>query len=134
MPDASATITQRFESLNDWRGKLLQRLRKLIHEADPAIVEECKWVKPSNPTGTPTFSHDGIVCTGEHYKQVVKLTFARGASLADPKGLFNASLEGNARRAIDIREGETLDEAAFKQLIRAAVAANTAAIAQRKKK
>ncbi len=130
---ASAKITRRFQDLGDWRGTTLARIRELIHEADPAIQEEWKWVKASNP-GTPVWSHDGIVCTGEAYKQVVKLTFARGASLKDPKKLFNASLEGNARRAIDIHEGETINEAAFKQLIREAVAANSAALAERKTK
>ena len=127
---ASAFIDERIKQLGDWRGETLARLRKLIHDADPDIQEECKWVKASNP-GTPVWSHDGIVCTGESYKQVVKLTFARGASLDDPKKLFNSSLEGNVRRAIDIREGEKIDEAAFKQLIRAAVAANSAALAER---
>jgi hypothetical protein len=106
-------------------------MRKLIHEADPKIVEERKWVKASNPGGVPVWSHDGIVCTGERYKQAVKLTFARGAAIEDPKKLFNSSLEGNVRRAIDIREGEKINEAAFKQLIRAAVAANSAVVAER---
>jgi hypothetical protein len=128
--EAMAKITQRIEDLGGWRGKTLAHLRKLIHDADPDIVEEFKWVKPSSP-GTPVFSHDGIVCTGEAYKEVVKLTFARGASLEDPKKLFNSSLEGNVRRAIDIREGEKINEAGIKQLIRAAVAANSAALAQR---
>jgi hypothetical protein len=123
---ASANITRRIEELGDWRGATLAHMRQLIHEADPAIVEEWKWM------GTPIWSHDGIVCTGESYKQVVKLTFARGASLDDPKRLFNSSLEGNTRRAIDLREGEKINETAFKQLIRAAVAANSAAQAQRK--
>jgi hypothetical protein len=107
-------------------------MRKLIHEADPDIVEEWKWEKPSNP-GTPVWSHDGIVCTGESYKQCVKLTFARGASLDDKKKVFNSSLDGNARRAIDLHEGETVNEAAFKKLVRAAVEANRAALAGRKK-
>ena len=128
---ASVKITQRIEDLGDWRGKTLARLRQLIHDADPDILEEWKWAKPKSP-GTPVWSHDGIVCTGESYKQVVKLTFARGASLNDPKKLFNSSLEGNMRRAIDFREGEKINEAAFKQLIRAAVAANSAARAQSK--
>jgi hypothetical protein len=128
---ASAYIDEKIAGLDDWRGKTLAHLRKLIHEADPGIVEERKWVKPGNPGGVPIFSHDGIVCTGETYKQVVKLTFARGASIDDPKKLFNSSLEGNVRRAIDFREGEKINEAAFKQLIRAAVAANTAALAAR---
>lgn len=123
---ASKNITKRIEELGDWRGKTLAKMRQLIHDAEPEIEEEWKWM------GTPVFSHDGIVCTGESYKQVVKLTFARGASLADPRKLFNSSLEGNTRRAIDIREGEKLDEAALKALIRAAVAANTAARSKRK--
>jgi hypothetical protein len=127
---ASANITKRIQELADWRGETLARVRALIHDADPDIEEEWKWVKKSNP-GTPVWSHDGIVCTGESYKEVVKLTFARGASIEDPKKLFNSSLEGNARRAIDLREGEKIDEAAFTQLIRAAVAANSAARAQR---
>jgi len=128
---SSANITRRIEELGDWRSEILAHIRQLIHEADPGIVEECKWVKPSNPSGVPIWSHDGIVCTGESYKQAVKLTFARGAYLSDPKKLFNSSLEGNTRRAIDLREGEKIDEAAFKQLIRAAAAANQAARAQR---
>jgi hypothetical protein len=127
---ASANITKRIQELGDWRGETLARVRRLIHDADPDIEEEWKWVKLSKP-GTPVWSHDGIVCTGESYKEVVKLTFARGASVKDPKKLFNSSLEGNARRAIDLREGEKIDEAAFRQLIRAAVAANSAARAQR---
>lgn len=122
---ASANITQRIEELGDWRGETLTHVRRLIHDADPDIQEEWKWM------GTPVWSHDGIVCTGESYKQVVKLTFARGASLEDPKQLFNSSLEGNTRRAIDFREGEKINEAAFKQLICAAVAANAAVYAQR---
>jgi hypothetical protein len=122
---ASAKITQRIEDLGDWRGKTLARLRQLIHDADPGIQEEWKWM------GTPVWSHDGIVCTGESYKQVVKLTFARGASIKDPKKLFNSSLEGNVRRAIDFREGDKINEAAFKQLFRAAVAANSAARVRR---
>jgi hypothetical protein len=122
---ASANITQRFQELGDWRGETLAHVRQLIHDADPDIQEEWKW------RGVPVWSHDGIVCTGESYKQVVKLTFARGASIKDPKKLFNSSLEGNMRRAIDLREGEKINEAAFKHLIRAAVAANSAALAQR---
>ena len=125
--DASRNITKRIKELADWRGTMLAHVRQLIHDADPDIEEEWKW------RGVPVFSHDGIVCTGETHKQVVKLTFARGAALKDPKKLFNSSLEGNVRRAIDIREGEKVNEAAFKQLIRAAVAANTAARAARKK-
>jgi hypothetical protein len=124
--DASQNITKRIQELGDWRGETLARVRQLIHDADPGIQEEWKWAKASSP-GTPVWSHDGIVCTGESYKEVVKLTFARGASLEDPQGLFNASLGGNTRRAIDIREGGKLDEAAFKELIAAAVAANSAA-------
>jgi len=124
---ASAFIDAKINELGDWRGKTLAHLRKLIHDADPEIQEEWKW------RGTPVWSHDGIVCTGESYKQVVKLTFARGAAIEDPKKLFNSSLEGNVRRAIDIREGEKLNETAFKQLIRAAVAANSAARAAKKK-
>ncbi len=127
---ASANITRRIEELGDWRGETLAHVRQLIHDADPDIEEEWKWVKPSNP-GTPVWSHDGGVCTGELYKEVVKLTFFRGASIEDPKKLFNSSLEGNTRRAIDFREGEKINEDAFKQLIRAAVAANSAAHAQR---
>ncbi len=123
--DASANITKRIEELGDWRGETLAHLRRLIHDADPDVVEEWKWM------GTPIWSHDGIVCTGESYKQVVKLTFARGASLEDPKKLFNSSLEGNVRRAIDVREGEKINEAAFKKLIRAAVAENAAVLAER---
>jgi hypothetical protein len=118
---ASAKITKRIQELGDWRGKTLARVRRLIHDADPDIQEEWKW------RGTPVWSHDGGVCTGESYKQVVKLTFFRGASIADPKKLFNSSLDGNTRRAIDFREGEKINEAAFKRLIRAAVAANAAA-------
>ncbi len=123
---ASKNITKRIQELGDWRGETLARLRQLIHDADPEIEEEWKWAKASSP-GTPVWSHDGGVCTGESYKQVVKLTFFRGASLPDPKKLFNSSLEGNTRRAIDFREGEKLNEAAFKALIRSAVAANSAA-------
>ncbi|MGH9743067.1 MAG: DUF1801 domain-containing protein [Candidatus Acidiferrum sp.] len=130
MESASAFIDEKIKELGDWRGKTLAHVRQLIREADPEIEEECKWAKPSSP-GTPIWSHDGIVCTGESYKQVVKLTFARGASIKDPKKLFNSSLEGNVRRAIDLREGEKINEAAFKQLIHAAVAANSAARAQR---
>ena len=127
---ASANITKRIEELGDWRGEMLARVRQLIYEADPDIQEEWKWEKPTS-SGVPVWSHDGIVCTGETYKQVVKLTFARGASVEDPEKLFNASLEGNTRRAIDLREGETINEAAFTQLIRAAAAANSAALALR---
>jgi len=126
IPSARDKITARLAELDDWRGETLARVRQLIHDADPDIVEEWKWEKPTSG-GVPVWSHDGGVCTGESYKQVVKLTFFRGASLADPKKLFNSSLEGNTRRAIDVREGETIDATAFKQLIRAAVAANAAA-------
>ena len=122
---ASANITKRIQELGDWRGETLAHVRQLIHDADPDIQEEWKWM------GTPIWSHDGGVCTGESYKQVVKLTFFRGASLKDPKKLFNSSLEGNTRRAIDLREGEKINEAAFKQLIQAAVAANSAVRGQR---
>jgi len=121
---ASERIDQRIAELGDWRGETLSSMRKLIKEADPDVVEEVKWVKPTNP-GTPTWSHDGIICTGETYKSVVKLTFAKGASLKDPAKLFTSSLEGNTRRAIDIREGEEVDAGAFKSLIGAAVALNT---------
>jgi hypothetical protein len=127
---ASKKITKRIQELGDWRGETLARVRQLIHDADPEIEEEWKWEKPSSG-GTPVWSHDGGVCTGESYKQVVKLTFFRGASLKDPEKLFNSSLGGNTRRAIDIREGEKLNDAAFKELIRSAVAANSAARAQR---
>ena len=120
---ASARIDKRIAELEDWRGETLSRMRKLIKQADPNVVEEVKWVKPTNP-GVPTWSDDGIICTGETYKSVVKLTFAKGASLKDPAKLFNSSLEGNTRRAIDIHEGEKVDAAAFKALIRAAVALN----------
>ena len=130
MESAAAFIDERIKQLGDWRGKTLAHVRRLIHDADPDIQEEWKWAKPTNP-GTPVWSHDGIVCTGESYKQVVKFTFARGASIEDPQKLFNSSLEGNTRRAIDLREGEKIDEVAFRQLIRAAVAANSAAHAQR---
>jgi hypothetical protein len=117
-------IDARIDELGDWRGDMLSRLRALIRQADPAVVEEVKWRKPSNPAGVPVWSHGGIICTGETYKAVVKLTFARGAALKDPSGLFNSSLDGNVRRAIDIHEGETIDADAFKALIRAAVRLN----------
>ena len=125
---ATSLIDEKIAELGDWRGETLARMRKLIKEAIPDVVEEWKW------RGTPVWSHDGIVCTGESYKQVVKLTFARGASIEDPKKLFNSSLEGNTRRAIDIREGEKINEAAFKALIRSAVAANKEAQHSRRKK
>jgi hypothetical protein len=121
---ASRRIDEKIRSLNDWRGETLAEVRRIIHEADPEIVEEVKWVKPTNSSGVPVWSHAGLVCTAETYKEVVKLTFARGASLPDPKRLFNSSLEGNTRRAIDIREGETLDAEALAALIQAAVAEN----------
>jgi hypothetical protein len=121
---ASELISKRIAELGDWRGETLGRMRKLIGEADPGVVEELKWVKPSSP-GTPVWSHDGMICTGESYKDVVKLTFSKGASLEDPAGLFNSSLEGNARRAIDIHEGEEVDGSAFKALVREAVALNS---------
>jgi hypothetical protein len=123
MEFASAFIDQKIKELGDWRGKMLAKVRGIIHEADPEIVEERKWVKPTSP-GTPVFSHGGIVCTGETHKNVVKMTFARGAALQDPSGLFNSSLEGNVRRAIDLHEGDEVDEAALKDLIRDAVALN----------
>ena len=123
MESASVFIDEKIKELGDWRGKTLAKVRKLMHEADPEIVEEWKWVKPTSP-GTPVFSHGGIVCTGETHKNVVKMTFAKGAALKDPKGLFNSSLEGNVRRAIDIHEGDKVNEAALKDLIRAAVALN----------
>lgn len=122
---ASANITKRIRDLGDWRGETLAHVRQLIHDADPDIQEEWKWM------GTPVWSHNGGVCTGESYKEVVKLTFFRGASIKDPKKLFNSSMDGNTRRAIDLREGETINDAAFKQLIRTAVAANSATRAKR---
>jgi hypothetical protein len=130
---ASELISNRIAELGDWRGETLGRMRKLIREADPAIVEEWKWVKPTRP-GTPVWSHDGIICTGESYKSVVKLTFAKGASLKDPARLFNSSLDGNVRRAIDIHEGEKVDESAFKALIRQAVALNSSGKSKAAKK
>jgi hypothetical protein len=126
MTNASEEITAKIESLGDWRGETLKRIRALIRDADPDVVEEVKWRKPSNPRGVPTWSHAGILCTGETYKDKVKLTFAHGASLHDPCGLFNSSLGGGTRRAIDIRKGESFDAGAFKALIREAVAANLA--------
>ena len=121
-------IDRRIQELGDWRGEMLSRLRALIKQADPEVVEEWKW------RGVPVWSHDGIICTGETYKSVVKLTFAKGASLKDPSGLFNASLEGNTRRAIDIREGEAIDEDAFRALIRAAVSLNESSVRAPKKR
>ena len=120
----SELIDAKIGALGDWRGATLARLRRLIHEADPGVVEEVKWRKPSNPSGVPIWSHGGMICTGETYKDKVKLTFAKGASLPDPAKLFNSSLEGGTRRAIDLSEAETVDEQAFKDLIRAAVALN----------
>ena len=124
---AATLIDEKIASLGDWRGQTLAHMRALIHEADPAVEETWKWM------GTPVWEHDGIVCTGETYKAVVKLTFPHGATLSDPASLFNASLDGNVRRAIDIREGETIDAEAFKALVRAAVAFNTAKVAQKKR-
>ena len=124
----SASIDAKLAELPDWRGAILARMRRLINEADPDVVEELKWRKPSNPSGVPTWSHDGLICTGETYRDKVKLTFAQGAALPDPTGLFNSSLDGNTRRAIDIHEDDVVDDAAFKNLIQAAVALN-----QRKK-
>jgi len=129
---AAKNITNRIEELGGWRGETLARIRQLIHDADPKVEEEWKWEKPSSG-GVPVWSHDGGICTGEAYKEVVKLTFFRGAALPDPKELFNSSLGGNTRRAIDIREGDKLNATAFKALIRAAVAANKAAKASKKK-
>jgi len=123
--NASDLIDQKLSDLDDWRGETLARIRALIKEADPDVVEEVKWQKANNPAGVPVWSHDGIICTGETYKNAVKTTFAKGASLADPKGLFNSSLEGNVRRAIDFHEGDEIDEQAFKALVRAAVDLNT---------
>ena len=130
---ASELISKRIAELGDWRGKTLSRMRTLIKEADPDVVEEWKWVKPTKP-GTPVWSHDGIICTGESYKSVVKLTFAKGASLKDPARLFNSSLDGNVRRAIDIHEGEEVDESAFKALVRQAVALNSSGKSKSSKK
>jgi len=127
MTGASQRIDEKIRQLGDWRGAALASLRRLIREADPDVMEEMKWVKPSNPLGVPTWSHAGIVCTGETYKDKVKLTFARGASLPDPSRLFNSSLEGGTPRAIDIREGGSVDADAFKTLVKAAVAENAAA-------
>jgi hypothetical protein len=129
MSEAAQQIDARIKELGDWRGELLGRLRGLVKEADPEVVEEWKWVKPTNP-GTPVWSHDGIIATGETYKEVVKMTFAKGASLPDPSGLFNSSLGGNTRRAIDFREGDEVDEKALKDLVRAAVALNTSKAAK----
>ena len=130
---ASELISKRIAELGDWRGETLSRMRKLIKEEDPDVVEELKWVKSSSP-GTPVWSHDGIICTGESYKAVVKFTFAKGASLQDPARLFNASLDGNVRRAIDIHEGEEVDDSAFNALIRHAVALNSSGKSKPSKK
>jgi hypothetical protein len=130
---ASELISKSFAELGDWRGETLSRMRTLIKEADPEVVEEWKWVKPASP-GTPVWSHDGIICTGESYKSVVKLTFSRGAALTDPARLFNSSLDGNTRRAIDIHEGEEVDGSAFKALIRQAVALNSSGTSKPSKK
>lgn len=130
---ASALLDVKIKELGDWRGKTLAKVRQIIHQADPEIVEESKWAKANSP-GTPVFSHAGIVCTGETYKNVVKMTFAKGASLPDPQRLFNSSLDGNARRAIDIHEGDKINEAALKDLIRAAVALNLQGKSQPKAK
>jgi hypothetical protein len=124
---ASRSIDAKIAALGDWRGEMLARVRGLIKQAEPEIVEEVKWRKPSNPMGVPVWSHAGIVCTGETYRDKVKLTFAKGALLEDPAGLFNASLDGNARRAIDLHEGAAIDAAAFKALVRAAIALNASA-------
>jgi len=121
----SQLIDARIEQMTDWRGRTLSRIRALIKDADPEVMEEVKWRKPSNPLGVPVWEHDGIICTGETYKDKVKLTFAKGAQLEDPSGLFNSSLEGNVRRAIDLREGDRIDEDAFKTLVRAALELNT---------
>ena len=128
---ASAKISKRIDDLGDWRGQTLARVRQLIHEADPHILEEWKWEKPQSGGGTPVWSHDGIVCTGESYKTVIKLTFARGASIDDPAKLFNSSLAGNTRRAIDLSEDAKIDADAFKRLVNAAVKTNVAALAER---
>ncbi|WP_018698419.1 DUF1801 domain-containing protein [Amorphus coralli] len=123
-PSPSELIDARIEGLGDWRGTMLGRIRSLIHSADPEVVEQVKWRKPTNPNGVPVWEHAGILCTGETYKDKVKVTFAKGAALDDPAGVFNASLDGNARRAVDIREGDVLDEAAFVGLVRQAVSLN----------
>ena len=133
MPSASRQIDAKIKTLGDWRGRTLANVRDIVHAADPEVVEEWKWAKASNP-GTPVWSHDGIICTGETYKSVVKLTFAKGASLNDPSTLFNSSLDGNVRRAIDFREGETINENALKALIREAVALNVGGASRRKRR
>ena len=128
----SRMIDERIKELGDWRGEMLSQIRTLIKQADPEVVEEWKWVKPTNP-GTPVWSHDGLICTGETYKNVVKMTFWKGAALGDPSGLFNSSLDGNTRRAIDLHEGEKIDEKALKALIRAAVTLNASRAPARKR-
>jgi hypothetical protein len=128
---ASELMDARIKELNDWRGETLARVRKLIRQADPDVVEEVMWRKPSNPGGVPVWSHAGMICTGETYKKAVKMTFAKGATLADPSGLFNSSLDGNTRRAIDIHEGDQIDEKALQALVRAAVALNMSSTAHR---
>ena len=130
---ASALVDAQIKELGDWRGKTLAKVREIIHAADPDIVEEWKWVKPTSP-GTPVWSHGGIVCTGETYKNAVKMTFSKGAALKDPSGLFNSSLDGNVRRAIDIHEGEEVDESAFKALVCQAVALNSSGKSKPSKK
>lgn len=132
MNEASKLIDERVRELGDWRGETLARVRGLIKDADPEVVEEMKWAKPSSPGGVPVWSHAGIICTGETYKDKVKFTFAKGASVPDPSGIFNASLDGGTRRAIDFRDGDKVDDEALKALIRAAVALNTAAKAGKK--
>jgi hypothetical protein len=132
--DASARIDARIASLADWRGDVLARMRALVRKADPAVVETVKWVKPTNPSGVPTWEHDGILCTGEVYKDYVKLTFAHGAALEDPSGVFNAGFGGGTRRAIDIRRGEQVDEDAFMAIVRSAVAVNVARRTNARKK
>jgi hypothetical protein len=132
-PSSAQLIDAKIKALGDWRGETLARIRAVIRQADPDVVEEVKWIKPSNPAGVPVWSHDGMICTGETYKNAVKMTFAKGAALDDPSRLFNSSLEGNARRAIDLHEGDKIDEKALKALIRAAVALNTSARAKKPK-
>ena len=134
MQHAPSPIDARIAKLNDWRGAALARVRAIIEAADPDVVEDVKWRKPSNPAGVPVWEHDGLICTGETYKDKVKLTFANGAALKDPSGLFNAGLDGDVRRAIDIREGDKIDEKALKALVREAVAFNTSKRAQKKTK
>src|SRR5437016_11505358 len=129
----SELMDEKIKELGDWRGKTLAKVREVVHAADPEILEEWKWVKPTSP-GIPVWSHGGIVCTGETYKNVVKMTFAKGATLKDPSGLFNSSLDGHVRRAIDIHEGENVDESAFKALVRQAAALNSSGKSKRSKK